>query len=281
MSQYGVSGEYVSGGQPHCPRHPGTMTYVRCQRCNRPVCQKCQRPAPVGVQCVDCVKSSQKSGPTVRTITGAQARSGAPVITYGIIAICVVLFIGQRVDYQLVAGSLAFNPILALMEPWRFVTAAFLHASIPHILFNMYALYLVGSQLERVFGRWRYIALYLLSAVGGSTAIVIFAQLGLADWRGWTLGASGAVFGLFAALALTMRRVRASERQVLVLIAINLVLGFIIPNVSWQAHLGGLITGALLGLVYLYAPREKRTLYSVLGTVGMAILLVVLIVVIV
>lgn len=270
MTQYGAG----AGAAPTCPRHPQTISYVRCQRCGRPVCPQCQRPAPVGVQCVDCVAEGQKKVRQTRTISGGKVRHGAPVITYSIIGICVALFIGQMADYQTVTGWLAFNPVLAAHEPWRFLTSAFLHGSIPHILFNMYALYLVGSQLERALGRWRFIALYLLSALGGSTAILLLAKIGIGSWTGWTVGASGAVFGLFAALALTMRKVGANESQILALIAINLALGFFISNVSWQGHIGGLITGGLLGAAYLFGPRDKRTQYSVWGTVGVAALLI-------
>lgn len=269
MTQYGAD----AGAAPRCPRHPNAVTYVRCQRCNRPVCHECQRPAPVGVQCTECVAAQQKNARPVRTIAGGRARGGAPIVTYSIIAICVVVYVLQMLGGNEIYQRLAFSPMFAASEPWRFVTSAFLHASIPHILFNMYALYLVGSQLEKVFGIWRYLSLYFLSAIGGGVAILLLAGIGIGQWNGGTVGASGAVFGLFAVLGLTMRRIKASDSQVLVLILINLALGFIIPNISWQGHVGGLLTGAVLGAVYLFAPREKRTLYSVVGTIGVAAIL--------
>lgn len=269
MTQYGAD----AGVVPTCPRHPSVVTYVRCQRCNRPVCHECQRPAAVGVQCVDCVAAQQKASRPVLTIAGGRARAGKPYVTYGIMAASVLVFIAQMASPQLM-NDFMFVPAFGIAQPWRFITAAFLHASIPHILFNMYALYVVGPMLEKALGIWRYVSLYMLSAVGGSVAVLLLTSFGLGSWMQGTVGASGAVFGLFAALALTMRRVGRGESQILVLIGINLVIGFVIPGISWQAHLGGLITGALLGAAYLYAPREKRSLYSVLATIGMAAVLV-------
>ena len=193
-------------------------------------------------------------------------------MTYGIIATCVALFVIQMAVPS-VWSAMVFVPVVAEAQPWRFLTAAFLHASIPHILFNMYALYLVGPHLEKALGVWRYVSMYALSAIAGSVSVLLFASPDSQSWFTQTVGASGAVFGLFAALALTLRRVGSSETQILVLIGINLAIGFILPGISWEAHVGGLIVGAVLGAAYLFAPREKRTLISVLATVGVAIAL--------
>lgn len=268
MVQYGAGAEV----SPTCPRHPGVTTYVRCQRCNRPVCHACQRPAAVGVQCVDCVAAQQKAARPIRTIAGGKARAGTPYVTYGIIGLCVALFVVQMAAPG-VWSAMVFVPAIAEAQPWRFLTAAFLHASIPHILFNMYALYLVGPSLEKALGIWRYVSLYVLSAIGGSVSVLLFASPDAQSWVTQTVGASGAVFGLFAALALTLRRVGSSETQILVLIGINLAIGFILPGISWEAHVGGLLVGAILGGAYLFAPREKSTMISVLTTVAVALAL--------
>lgn len=259
---------------PTCPRHPDRVSYVRCQRCGRPACPECSVQASVGVQCVDCVREAQRSAPVHRTALGAPLRTGRPVVTLTIIALCLVSYVLQlSVDGW--TGRLAFSPWTGEVEPWRFVTAAFLHSTqIFHIAFNMYALWIVGPYLENLLGRARFISLYLLSAIGGHVAIVLLADPTAQSWFTGTVGASGAVFGLFGAIFVVMRRMGQEARGMLVIIGLNLVVGFVVPNISWQGHLGGLVTGAALGAAYSFAPRERRALVSVVATVAVAVLLV-------
>lgn len=264
------------GGPPVCPRHPSVVSYVRCQRCGRPTCPECQRPASVGIQCVDCVREAQSRSRAPRTVAGARVRGGDPVVTYGIIGITVASFLLQMLLGSSYEQWGYFVPVLGATEPWRFLTTALLHVGIWHIVLNMYALYLVGPTLENVLGRARFTTLYVLSAIGGSVAVLLLADPAGPSWRTAVAGASGAVFGLFGALALTMRRMKRSDSQILIIIALNVVLGFVIPGVSWQGHIGGLITGSALAAVYLYAPRKQPTLWAVLASVAMAALLVVL-----
>lgn len=259
---------------PTCPRHPDRVSYVRCQRCGRPACPECSVQASVGVQCVDCVREAQRTAPVHRTALGAPLRTGRPVVTYTIIALCLVSYVLQlSVDGW--TGRLAFSPFTGELEPWRFVTAAFLHSTqIFHVALNMYALWIVGPYLENLLGRARFISLYLLSAVGGHVAVVLLADPMSASWFTGTVGASGAVFGLFGAIFVVMRRMGQEARGMLVIIGLNLVVGFVVPNISWQGHLGGLVTGAVLGAAYAFAPRERRTLVSIVATVAVAVLLV-------
>ena len=168
-----------SGGPPSvqlpvCPRHPDRVSYVRCQRCGRPACPDCQLPAAVGVHCVDCVREANRSAPQARTAFGAPLSEARPVVTYTLIALSVVSFLLQM---TLGTGrdnpwtsALIFAPFLGETEPWRMLTTAFLHSTgmLLHIGFNMYALWIVGQALEPALGRWRFISLYLLSALGGS-----------------------------------------------------------------------------------------------------------------
>lgn len=259
---------------PVCPRHPGVVSYVRCQRCGRPACAQCQRPAPVGIQCVDCVREAQARVPVARTAFGARSRTGRPVATITLIAISVVVFILQRVFGGAVIGPLVFVPAIGWAEPHRFITSAFLHGGVLHLALNMYALWVVGSIIEPVLGRWRFVVIYLLSAVGGSVAVLLLA--GPAQFSTAVVGASGAVFGLFAAFFLVLRRLGRDATQILVLIGINFALGFIVAGISWQSHLGGAITGALLTAAYVYAPKDHRTVVGILGTVAVGLLLVVL-----
>lgn len=259
---------------PTCPRHPDRVSYVRCQRCGRPACPECSVQASVGVQCVDCVREAQRTAPVHRTALGAPLRTGRPVVTYTIIALCLVSYVLQlSVDGW--TGRLAFSPFTGELEPWRFVTAAFLHSTqIFHVALNMYALWIVGPYLENLLGRARFISLYLLSAIGGHVAVVLLADPLSASWFTGTVGASGAVFGLFGAIFVVMRRMGQEVRGMLVIIGLNLVVGFVVPNISWQGHLGGLVTGAVLGAAYAFAPRERRTLVSIVATVAVAVLLV-------
>lgn len=259
---------------PTCPRHPDRVSYVRCQRCGRPACPECSVQASVGVQCVDCVREAQRTAPVHRTALGAPLRTGRPVVTYTIIALCLISYVLQlSVDGW--TGRLAFSPFTGELEPWRFVTAAFLHSTqIFHVALNIYALWIVGPYLENLLGRARFISLYLLSAIGGHVAVVLLADPLSASWFTGTVGASGAVFGLFGAIFVVMRRMGQEARGMLVIIGLNLVVGFVVPNISWQGHLGGLVTGAVLGAAYAFAPRERRTLVGIVATVAVAVLLV-------
>ncbi|PFG39771.1 membrane associated rhomboid family serine protease [Georgenia soli] len=261
---------------PVCPRHPDRVSYVRCQRCQRPACPECQRPAAVGIQCVDCVNEARSRVPTTRTVLGGRAREGRPVVTITIIALCVVVYLAQRVPGLMVTPSFIFMPALGDQQPYRFLSSAFLHGGTLHLALNMYALWLVGSVLEPALGRWRFVSLYVLSAIGGSVAVLLLADPSGPSWSTSVVGASGAVFGLFSAIFLVMRRLGRDATQILVLIALNFVIGFVVAGISWQSHLGGAVTGAALAAAYAYAPRRHRTLVSVAATVAVALLLVVL-----
>ncbi|WP_413249377.1 rhomboid family intramembrane serine protease [Sinomonas flava] len=264
---------------PVCPRHPDRVSYVSCQRCGRPACPECQRPAAVGFQCVDCVRelSAQSS---VRTVYGGTARPGGrPVVTFALIAACALVYVLQWViPNDAVYQNFAYATLLTGIEPYRMLTSAFLHAQsfVLHIVVNMYTLWIFGQALEPVLGRVRFLAVYLLSAVGGSVGYFLLTPPGL----GGVVGASGAVFGLFGALFVVMRQRGGDSRQLLVLIAINAVLGFVIPQIAWQAHLGGLVTGALATAAIAYAPRGRlRTLVQVGAMVAIAVVLAVVTVV--
>lgn len=267
-----------AGGAPVCPRHPDRVSYVSCQRCGRPVCPECQRPAPVGVQCVDCVRDAERAMPQRRTVFGGRARAGRPVVTIGFIGLCVLAYlVGGFLPG--IRQELVFAPVLGNIEPVRFLGAAFLHSGFLHLAVNMYALWILGSVLEPALGRWRFTVLYLLSALGGSVAVLLLADPAADSWRTGVVGASGAVFGLFAAIGLVLRKLGRDATQILVLLVINAVLGFVIPGISWQAHLGGLITGGVLAAGFVYAPKGRRAVIAVSASIAVLVLLVVLTVV--
>lgn len=240
---------------PVCPRHPERISYVSCQRCGKPTCPECQRSAAVGVQCVDCVKVSTMAAPSRRAMFGGVVRQGRPVVTIVLMTICVAMFAaGWLVPQGIIFQTFAYAPFLTQSEPWRMVTSAFLHSSnLMHIAFNMYALWILGNALEPVFGRIRFLAVYLISAFAGSVGVLLLSPIDTA-----VVGASGAVFGLFGALFIVQRKRGGDLRQIVVLLLINVAIGFIIPGIAWQAHLGGLIAGALCTAAIVYAPKKNR-----------------------
>jgi membrane associated rhomboid family serine protease len=233
--------------------------------------------APVGVQCVDCVREAQSSVRPARTVLGAPVRGGRPVVTLSIIALCAVSYVLQlTLGWQDWTSRWAFAPVLGESEPWRFLTSAFMHSEQPlHILLNMYALWIVGPELERMLGRVRFVVLYVLSAIGGSVAVLLFADPTTVSWFTGTVGASGAVFGLFGAILIVLRRLGRDARAILVIIGLNFAIGFFVPNISWQGHLGGLVTGTVVGALYAFAPRAHRRSVSIAGTALVAVVLVV------
>ncbi|WP_026556399.1 rhomboid family intramembrane serine protease [Arthrobacter sp. 35W] len=253
---YSIPTDGAATDVPVCPRHPDRVAYVRCQRCGRPACPDCQRSAAVGIQCVDCVNEAARSVPVARTIFGGTVRAGRPIVTLTLIAICVGVFILEwLVPNDAMVQSLAYVPRYTEDEPWRMITSAFLHSQgfLLHIAFNMYALWILGNALEPALGRSRYLALYLLSAFAGSVGVLLLSPVNT-----YVVGASGAIFGLFGALFVVQRKMGGDVRQLLVLIAINAVLGFVVSGIAWQAHLGGLLAGALGAVALVYAPRGPR-----------------------
>lgn len=253
-------------GPSVCPRHPDRESYVTCQRCGRPTCPECQRPAAVGIQCVDCVAAAARSHPQAKTIFGGQVTDGRPLVTYAIIGVCAVVYLLQRVDPS-VTTRFAFMPALGWTEPWRFITAAFLHSPSTyfHVLINMFALWSLGTYLEPLLGRARFAALYLISGVGGQVSVALLAgaptiaKLNLGIDEGWltpVVGASGAIFGVFGALLVLNRHLGRSSSALYLTLAINAAFGFLYPGISWQAHLGGFVTGLICAAAIIFFRRQ-------------------------
>ncbi|MBA4607448.1 rhomboid family intramembrane serine protease [Aeromicrobium sp. Marseille-Q0843] len=229
------------------------------------------REASVGFQCPECVKSGQAAVRQPRTLAGGAISTNAAAITMAIIAINVAA------QVVVVATGGVRNPSnseffrwgwlsgieVADGQYWRLLTAAFLHGGWLHLAFNMYALYLFGPFVEQTLGRVRFVITYLTLAIGSSVLVYL-----LEDPLTPTIGASGAVFGLFGLALVFLIRTRQNITGMLILLAIN---GFISlqEGISWQGHLGGFITGVLLGLMFAYAPRERRTLIQVVTFVAL------------
>ncbi|HUL27130.1 MAG TPA: rhomboid family intramembrane serine protease [Streptosporangiaceae bacterium] len=282
-----------NGGEaavPTCFRHPGRETYLSCVRCGRPACPECLRSAPVGQQCVECIREGNRGTRTPAGVFGGRAVSGA-LVTYTLIGLNVAFYLVEWVyprivDYFDMIGA-ARDPALhyqligvATGQEYRLLTSAFLHEpglsgfGPAHIIFNMWALLLVGPGLERLLGRLRFLAVYLLSALGGSVLFYV-----LAPPNQQALGASGAVFGLFGAWFVVSKRLQVDSRAIVFLIVLNLVISFVVAGIAWQDHVGGLVTGGLLTAAYAYAPRQHRALIQAGATLAVVVLLVVAVVV--
>ena len=270
---------FAQQAPPTCPRHPGTVTYVRCQRCDRPTCPACQVPSSVGVHCVDCARRSQAGRRQPRTLLGGNMVADA-LVTKILIGLCVIVYALQILVPGLAAQSLelrlGFMPVVAAQEPWRFLTTAFLHADYMHIGFNMLTLWVLGRTLEPLLGRWRFTSIYLLSALGGSTMIYWLSWPGTESWLTLTVGASGAVFGLFSAMFIVQRRFGRDTSGIVALVGINAVVSILGANISWQGHLGGLLVGGIVSAIYAWAPRGKRKAVGIVGTIVVVIALVAL-----
>jgi membrane associated rhomboid family serine protease len=272
---------------PTCYRHSGRETYVSCVRCGRYACPDCMRSASVGQQCVECVGEGARSTRPARTTFGGRPAAGA-VVTWTLVAINVAVFLVTWVrpgivnDLEMLgyASYTTAGPMhgVAAGEWYRLITSAFLAPAtglsglgFMDILFNMWALVFVGPSLEGLLGRARFLAVYLLSAVGGA---VMYYFLAPPNYP--AVGASGAIFGLFGAWFVVSRRLRLDTRGIVILIAINLALSFFFHNViAWQDHIGGLLTGALLTAAYVYAPRKNRALFQAGVTVMVVALIAV------
>ncbi|MFC7448379.1 rhomboid family intramembrane serine protease [Rhodococcus daqingensis] len=260
----GVSGDGTPP-QPRCVRHLDRPTALSCTRCGRPACVECLRPAAVGQHCVDCIAADAKTTPSARTVAGAPIRAGlpTPIVTYALIGINVLIYAITVLQSGNVAnnhrGSGLFNawalwpPAVADGDLIRVLGAGFLHFGPIHLLVNMFALWVIGRDTEIVLGRARYIAVYLISILGGSAAVMAFQMNAV------TAGASGAVFGLMGAQAVILLRLKRSPGPVLAIIALNVIISVTIPGISLWGHLGGLVAGAAATAALMFAPGSLGT----------------------
>lgn len=257
---------------PPCYRHPGRPAYIRCNRCQRSICPDCMRDAAVGHQCVECVNAGAATVRQAEGRFGGRPAGETPYVTYALIAVNVLMLVLQMTSRDLESRLTLWPPAVADGEYYRLVTSAFLHYGVAHLLFNMWALFVIGPPLERLLGRARYGALYGLSALGGSTLVFLIAPLNTA-----TAGASGAVFGLFGATFVVARKLRLDVGWVVGLIVLNLAFTFVGPMfgtgaISWQGHVGGLVTGAVVSAGLVYPPRAQRNLAQTVLVVGLLVL---------
>ncbi len=181
-----------------------------------------------------------------------------PWVTIVLIAINVLVYVAQLLSSG-VQSTMIFAPVIGSLQPYRFLSSAFLHGGFWHIAFNMYALWLVGENLERMIGRWRFAVIYLFSAAGGNVFVLLVASPLAQSWVTGVVGASGAVFGLFGALFILVRKFGGKYTSLLVVIVLNLLLGFLPgSNISWQSHVGGLLVGCIAMAVTARRFRHPR-----------------------
>lgn len=275
--------------QEMCTKHPGVPAVSYCKRCNRPACADCSIQTEVGAICTDCAARVNRSGYS----TGRPANSGSPwsnqraraassaavnppdPVTMTLIGINVVLLILQTIWPQ-VTNWLAFNPVLAHSQPWRLITAAFVHGGFIHLLFNMMMLYSIGTPIEKVLGWWRYLAIYLLSALGGSMMIIGWVLVQPQSAATWTVGASGAIYGLLGAILILQKRAGMSTTSIMVLLGVNLFYSFTMSGISWQAHVGGFLMGLISTAAFFWAwekaqPKGQKAM-TTYGVVTLAVL---------
>lgn len=255
-----------------CYRHPARQSFVLCQRCGRTICPECQTQAAVGVHCPECVREARAQAPKRKPaiVTAFRPSSDKPVVTYSLIVACLIVYALQWLTGGFATAALEYWPPYTVIEPWRMITSAFVHSpsSVLHIVFNMYSLFVFGPILEHLVGRLRFLALYLISALGGSVAVLLLAP------NMAVVGASGAIFGLLGSFFIIQRKLGGNSVQLLIVIGLNLVIGFFIPNVAWQAHVGGLIAGSAVAFVYLQTRRPNQTKWQIalVGVVVIALL---------
>jgi membrane associated rhomboid family serine protease len=244
------------------------------------------RPAAVGFHCPECVREGARTTRSGRTAYGGR-RPGDPSLTskviIGLNVLVWVLVLVTGASSSRLVDHLALRPASVFRgvdypqlhsvvggEVWQLVTSMFTHVSAPHIGFNMLALWVLGPQLEAMVGRARFLAIYLVSGLAGSAAVMWLSPSYQA-----TLGASGAIFGLMGALLVVTVKARGDVRAMATWIGINLVFTFVFPGISWQGHLGGFAGGLLLGAVIVYAPRRRRTGWQTAGVTLVAVVVAV------
>lgn len=259
-----------------CYQHPDRIAGAVCRRCDRPICPECMREAPVGWQCATCVHRDSRRAPVTRwrpRTTAALGSSRLTPVVVAVIALNVLVFVGTANRQADIDFRFAMIPAYVASGQWyRLLTAAFLHANLSHIFFNMFSLAIIGPAVEASLGRARFAALYVLAALGGSVASYL-----LGPYTTEAVGASGAIFGVMGAYYILARRSGTDTRTVLALIGLNLVIGFAEAGIDWRAHLGGLAVGAAVAYGFARA-SDLRDSAARLGGVATVVVAVVVLV---
>jgi membrane associated rhomboid family serine protease len=179
----------------------------------------------------------------------------------------VVVFILQWVLGPPLTSSLVYYAPATFAQPWRMLTSLFAHGSPMHLLFNMFSLFVIGRMLEPELGRLRFGALFFISGLGGLIAVLLLQPQTL------VLGASGAIFGLLGALFVLVRRFGGNTTQLIIVVSINLAIGFFVANISWQGHVGGLIVGALLAAILVRTRNQRQRVLQAAAFIAVGVVL--------
>jgi membrane associated rhomboid family serine protease len=267
----------------YCYRHPNRETGVSCSECGRGICPDCMVFAPVGIRCPDHAGVAKGAARVTTGVRKAAYEGTGALVTKTLIALNVLVFLANLVQgssFNRVQGTIFEKGALFIASPfypggladgewWRLITSAFLHAGLVHLGLNMLVLWFVGAPVEQAIGRGRFIALYIVSGLGGSAGALLFSPNAV------TVGASGAIFGILgAALVLEAQGSLVLGGQAFGLIAFNLILTFVLgstSNISIGGHLGGLAAGAL-SMLALSRFGRTHAIYGrpgLLGIVGM------------
>lgn len=205
--------------------------------------------------------------------TGRALSLSPPLVTRTIMIITVAAFLIELVPALDLLHRLSYVPALTLQQPWRVLTVALVHAepSPVHLLANMIGLFFFGSFVERALGHWKFLVLYLVGTIGGSAMVLVLAEPFSRDWVTNNIGASGAVFAIVGVLLVPSRRLDRNIAGVVLFVALNFGYGFLVQGVSWEAHLGGLLTGFVLGCAALLAPRRYSAAVFTAAAVGLLV----------
>ena len=253
-----------------CYRHPERTTGISCQRCKRPICGECMNPASVGFQCPKCVTSGRAGVRQPRSAFGAVLRPGSGNTTYLLMGALGAVWLLGLVSRGIVTRMLIMSSeLVALGEFWRLFTAALTSSGLFATLMNLLVLWIAGRTIESELGRWRMLALFFASGLGGTTLLFL-----LAPSAAFGFGGSAAVIGLLAANSIFKYKAREDVRAdiglFLLLIGFSVLVGFY--SFGWLILVGGLLVGALVGAVLAYAPRENRSTVQVVGLLGVMLL---------
>lgn len=273
----------------YCYRHKSERSFTLCQRCGRTICPDCQTPAAVGVVCPECMKAQRKAAtPQQKRASRMSQLSNAkvPPVTTAIVGVTTLVGVLQVIT-GFASGDANFDPVmrqLGLISPmlfpefgytsfpeaWRVLSYALVHGGILHFVFNMFFLFVVGGQLERMLGRTWYLWLYVLGALGGATGAILLSPMSL------TVGASGAIFAMLGAMLIVGWKSGQNMTSLIVLLGLNLAIGFVPGiNISWQGHIGGAVAGMAAAAIFWVTRDTKnqraRTLY--LAALALAMIL--------
>jgi membrane associated rhomboid family serine protease len=241
---------------------------VSCQRCERFICVDCSSPGAIGFLCPEDSKDRVK----IQKATFQKSLLSAAPITFVLIALNVLVYAAQlllpEVNYFIGYSNQQGSPYNSLFQ---ILISSFAHStsSYTHILFNMFSLFLLGTQIEPIIGKWRFLTLYGMSIFGGGLGFLLLST------PGSVIGASGAVFGLMGAYLVFLVVMKLNAGQMYIIIGLNLVLGFF-PGIAWEAHVGGLVVGAAVGYVLVSTRNRVKQNLQTIGLIGIGIALVVI-----